>query len=115
MSLKKCPPSKILIVPRKNPEIKANQKKISFFVIKYNPINENPTEASPETNEQFVKQELEAWNQGLKFLSPPNSKISFGRDLPQKFFNNKLTKIKRLNMFDIHKNKISFFLKTKPK
>ena len=52
-SLKKCPPSAILIRPRRNPNIIDKYTYFKLFETKYNTINENPTAASPETKEQF--------------------------------------------------------------
>ena len=56
-SLKKCPPSKILVAPNRHPKHTAIQKNILIFVIKNNAIIEKPTDESPDTKEQFVLQE----------------------------------------------------------
>ena len=58
-SLIKCPPSSILIVPNKRPKKRESQRYSVFFVIKKRAIIENPTDASPETKEQFLIQESE--------------------------------------------------------
>jgi len=72
---------------------------------------EKPTEASPETNEQFEIHESDILNQGVKFSFPPNSKMSFGLALPQLFFNKKLITNKRLNNVEKNIKKTSVFLK----
>ena len=59
------------MLPRKKPAINDDQKKIIFFVKKNKIISENPTDASPETNEQFVRQDSEYLNHSVKRPSPP--------------------------------------------
>ena len=65
-------------------------------MIKYRIIIEKPTDASPETKEQFVSQALVISNQGEKDSLPSNSTTSFGLALPQKFFSIRFTNIKTL-------------------
>ena len=105
----------ILIKPIDKPAIKEPQKKILFLVIKNKTIKEKPTEASPETNEQFVLQLPDNSNHGLKFSVPPNCKISLGRDLPHIFFNRRLTTIMRLKATEKTINKTCFALSLKLK
>ena len=107
ISLRKWPPSKILVKPTNPPKNKESQRKILFLVIKNKTIIENPTEASPETKEQLLSQKLEILNHGVKISFPPNSNISFGRALPQEFFRKRLTKTKRLKRKDSNIKKIS--------
>ena len=95
-SLRKCPPSRILIKPKIDPKNSAIQKNILFFVMKNKTIIEKPTAASPETKEQLELQASENWNQGVKLFTPPNCKISLGLALPQEFFNKILTTTIRL-------------------
>ena len=83
MSLTKCPPSIILINPKNRPTNKDDQRKKLFFVTKYRTIKEKPTEASPETKEQFVLHALEYSYHAVKFSCPPSCKISLGLTLPQ--------------------------------
>ena len=78
-------------------------------------INEKPTEASPETKEQFVLHESDIKNHELKFSSPPNCNISFGLARPHKFFKNKLTTRTMLKIDDVHKKRTAFSLNLKPK
>ena len=89
MSLTKCPPSIILINPKIAPKNNDNQINISFLVKKYNIIIENPTEASPDTKEQFVLHESDIWYHAVKFSFPPDWRISPGLDLPQLLFRKK--------------------------
>ena len=83
--------------------------------MKYRTINEKPTEASPETNEQFVLHALEYSNHAEKLSFPPNSIISFGLALPQKPFNNTLTIIIKLKKTEEKIKTISFKINLKPK
>ena len=53
--------------------------------MKYKITIEKPTDASPETKEQFVLHALLKLYQGVKGFTPPKSKISPGLTLPQKF------------------------------
>jgi len=76
---------------------------------------ENPTEASPDTNEQLLMHESEILNHGVKTSFPPSCKISFGLALPQVFFNITLTTIRRLNKTAEKINKTSLLLKLKLK
>ena len=55
-----------------------------------------PTEASPETKEQFETHESPNLYQGVKTSLPPNSIISLGLALPHKFLKIELTTVRTL-------------------
>ena len=98
MSLEKCPPSIILMIPNRIPKTILRLTKTIFFVIKYKIIIEKPTDASPDTNEQLVLQESLYSNQAVKNSFPLNSTISPGLDLPHKFFKTRFTNNTNVNI-----------------